>query len=125
MTKYSRQDKPTARLTALPTLARKMSKAVDQRKGIRLSYAELDLLIIIDVIKLVQTEAAIYQKENALCRANNGQNIFTTGADTGSTGTEKKMEHSAPRFLRSSGTTAGGDASAHLALAQMMLTKRK
>ena len=83
MTKYSRQDQPPARLTALPTLARKMSKAVDQRKGMRLSYAELDLLIIIDVIKLVQTEAAIYQKENALCRANNGQNIFTTGADTG------------------------------------------
>ena len=52
---------------SLPELARQWSKAIERKKGLRLSAAHLDLLTSAGVNDLLQIEAARLLKENA-CR---------------------------------------------------------
>lgn len=115
---------PTTALKSLPALARQWSTAIERGKGVRLNAADLELLTLVGVYDLLQAAAAQYLKETTLCRKTGDQSPYTSGENTGSTGTARETEPSAPGSPRYFGTTIVGDASALLAHAQAMSVKR-
>lgn len=56
------ENNPLPALEGLPELARRLSRKIEQGRGLQLSIDELDLLVAIGANELVQTKAAEYQR---------------------------------------------------------------
>jgi hypothetical protein len=111
--------------TSLPDLARRVSKAIERGKGLRLSAADLILVAAFGINNFLQAIAAKQLKEKALCRDVRDAEACIGAVTIGLTGTVARMDrfdrHSSP----SSGMTESADASALLARAQKALSPRR
>lgn len=99
---------------------RKLSRAVDRGKGMKLMPGDLDLLVSIGLIDIVAKAKALAAKERARCR-----NLKSTAeGDTGSRGTGSVTGASEAHTFKSSGTIPEADARAALRRVQEMLPPR-
>ena len=89
-------------MTALPDIARRLSRQIEQGKGIRIDADDLDVLVDIGFNELVQRAAAEYLRDQCRSRAARSQSI--NGGLTGSNGTGRLTEVSAPPSSPSNGT---------------------
>lgn len=86
-------------------LDRRLSRALECGRGIRLSDSDLDLLAEGGAIDIVRQLAATELKERAKCRDVQRRRACITVVDTGSTGTSELMEAFGPLTSLSSGMT--------------------
>ena len=107
----------------LPELARRLTKATERGKGLRLSATDVDLMIINDVLDLLQTAAARLLKEKTLCREVRDLNAFKNAGGTGLIGTAGKTAPSAPPTSQSFGMTPSENVSEALQRAQRIFKK--
>ena len=94
---------------AIVRLDRRISRASEIGKGIRLEQADLDLLIGLGLADLVATAKSKFLKDQSQCR--NVQRQSTGAGNTGSIGTDARMEPSDHPTSPYFGTTATRDAS--------------
>ena len=82
---------------SIATLDRRISRAVEAGKGMRLEAGDIDLLVTHGILPVIHAASAVYLKEQARCR---DMRRRSTGAEnTGSTGTESETEPSGLRTL--------------------------
>src|SRR5687768_11884685 len=92
--------------------------AIAGGRGIRIGAEELDLLVEIGANDVLQAAAA--EELRIECQRRNETRRSIAGENTGSAGTGRPMEASAPRSLPSIGMTPSSDAREALQRAQRM-----
>ncbi|GLV28142.1 hypothetical protein TomTYG75_06660 [Sphingobium sp. TomTYG75] len=99
----------------LPDLDRRLSRRIDQHKGIQLSPDDLDLLVSSGAYDTLKKAAAEYQRNQ--CRARHARSRSINGANMPS------IDGRGAPTLKSSGTTPSESASEALARARQMSGK--
>jgi hypothetical protein len=102
--------------TSIVYLDKRLSRAAEVGKGIRLEASDLDMLVSLGLIDMVHDAKVQFLKEQGRCRDARRRSI--SGENTGSIGTGGQTEASGPPSLRSIGTTPQPDAHAALRRAQ-------
>lgn len=92
-------------MNAVSDLARRLSRARDKGRGIRLSDADLDLFFLHGGNDAIQQAAAAIQKEDARCRDAQRRREFISAVPTGSIGTASETAPFDRPILPSSGMT--------------------
>ena len=98
-------------MSAITDLDRRLSRALECGRGIRLSDAELDMLAEAGAIDAVREMAAKDLKERVKCRDVQRRRESISAVSSGSIGIESEMEAFAPPSSPSSGMTQSAAAS--------------
>lgn len=104
----------------LTDLDRRLSRALEQGRGIRLSEVDLDLLAASGAYDTLHAAAGEALKEQAKCRDVQRRRDSIAAVPTGSTGTRGRTDRSEAHSSPSSGTTPTRDASEAFQRAQLM-----
>ena len=107
-------------MNAVSDLARRMSRARDKGRGIRLSDADLDLIFLHDGYDAIQRAAAAIQKEESRCRDAQRRRGSISAVPIGSIGTASETAPFDHPTSPSSGTIPTLDASEAFRRAQQM-----
>ena len=102
-------------MTALPDLDRRLSRRIDQGKGIQLTPDDLNLLVASGAYDVLHKAAAEFQRN--LCRDRHARAHSIRGANSPSTAGKGGA------ISKSSGTMKNDDVNEALALARMMSGK--
>ena len=106
----------------ITTLSRRLSRAGEQGKGIKLEARDIDLLCSLGVFDKVHSASSEFLKEQSLCRIARRQSI--DGGNTGSTSSAEPMGPNVRRIGTSSGMTSTRDARQARQRARQTTTKR-
>lgn len=91
-------------------LDRKLSRAVELGKGVRLEPADIDLLVALGLFNITHPAKAAYLKEQTQCRSAKRQSI--SGENIGSASMNSPMEADEAPTSMSGGTTPPRDVNA-------------
>jgi hypothetical protein len=105
-------------MSVLADLDRRISRALEQGRGMQLNAAELDLLAMTGSYCVLHTAAEAELREQAACRDAQRRKGSTSAGPTGSSGTGARTEPFEVQTSRSSGTTRSEDASEALQAAR-------
>ncbi|RSU76565.1 hypothetical protein BRX37_08290 [Sphingomonas sp. S-NIH.Pt3_0716] len=111
-------------MNAVSDLARRLSRARDKGRGIRLTDADLDLFFLHGGNDAIQQAAAAIQKEDARCRDAQRRREFISAVPIGSIGTASETAPFDPPTSPSSGMTPSEDGSEAFQRAQQMTRRR-
>lgn len=93
---------------SLPDLERRLSKAIERGKGLRLEAADLDLLCAAGVIELVAQAAAAEQRRVSEARVEARAHRQPAGRGTSAEQAIAHLERMAGKRPRRAGRTGGG-----------------